>query len=38
MVKEKDLKVSAISCVVSISTWGANNTAIGCITRGLCRC
>lgn len=38
MVNEKDLKVSAMSNVVTISTWGSNNTTIGCITRGHCLC
>ena len=33
-----NLKVSSMSSVVSINTWGANNTTIGCIQRGLCRC
>ena len=36
---KKKLKISVISKVINVSTWGCNNTAMGCLTRGLgCRC
>lgn len=37
-MNQEDLKVSAMSRIVNVVSWGSNNTQIGCIVRGRYMC